>query len=258
MGHVVTRTRVHLPHLRKAIQWQAVRGPDKSRPQPPMDKCDLALDKATHKDIVAVADRSRYREDLVAFRMRPPATPNSLSSNDLSKRRDWPVRGFEDDTVLTNESESLECSHRHVVFRRPNNSYSRARRLQPAGSATMTLQRQALGKLGESLAVDELERRGYAIVARRYRTRHGEIDIVADDGDTLVFVEVKARTNDECGLAAEGVTRWKQRQLASMAEEYLARNDVVNRPCRFDVVAIDDADTYPVLTVYRDAFDATR
>ena len=122
----------------------------------------------------------------------------------------------------------------------------------------MTLQRQALGKLGESLAVDELERRGYAIVARRYRTRHGEIDIVAEDGDTLVFVEVKARTSDECGFAVEGVTRWKQLQLASMAQEYLARTDVVNRPCRFDVIAIDDVDTNPVLTLYPNAFDATR
>lgn len=122
----------------------------------------------------------------------------------------------------------------------------------------MTLQRQALGKLGESLAVEELERRGYAIVARRYRTRHGEIDIVAEDGDTLVFVEVKARASGEFGFAVEGVTRWKQLQLASMAAEYLARHDITDRPCRFDVVAIDDAETTPVVTVYADAFDATR
>jgi len=122
----------------------------------------------------------------------------------------------------------------------------------------MTQQRQALGKLGESLAVAELERRGYAIIARRYRTQHGEIDIVAEDGDTLVFVEVKARTSDECGFAVESVTRWKQLQLASMAEEYLVLNHVVDRACRFDVVAIDDVDTEPVLTVYQDAFDATR
>jgi putative endonuclease len=121
----------------------------------------------------------------------------------------------------------------------------------------MTLQRQALGKLGESLAVEELERRGCAIVARRYRTRHGEIDIVAEDGDTLVFVEVKARATGEFGLAVEAVARWKQLQLASMAAEYLALNNLTNRACRFDVVAIDDAATDPVVTVYADAFDAT-
>ena len=72
-----------------------------------MDKGDLAPDESTHKDIVALADSSRYREDLMTFRMRPPATPNWLSSYDLSKRRDRPSRSLEYDTVLTNESESL-------------------------------------------------------------------------------------------------------------------------------------------------------
>ena len=72
-----------------------------------MDKRDLALDKATHEDIVAVTDRSRHREDLVTFRMRPPATPNWLSSHDLNKGRDRPLRGLKHDTVLTNESERL-------------------------------------------------------------------------------------------------------------------------------------------------------
>lgn len=80
-----------------------------------MDKHDLALDEATHEDIVAVADRSRHRKDLVTLRMRPPATSNWLSSYDLSKRRAWPLRGLEYDTVLANESESLACSHRHRV-----------------------------------------------------------------------------------------------------------------------------------------------
>ena len=88
----------------------------------------------------------------------------------------------------------------------------------------MTLQRQELGKSGEDLAVAELERRGYAILARRYRTRHGEIDVVARDGETTVFVEVKARTTAEFGTAAEAVTRSKQRRLVSMATDYLARH----------------------------------
>jgi hypothetical protein len=70
-----------------------------------MDKSDLTLDEATHEDIVAVADRSRHGEDLVTFRMRPPVTPNRLSSDNLSKRRDRPLRSLEDDTVLTNERE---------------------------------------------------------------------------------------------------------------------------------------------------------
>jgi putative endonuclease len=117
----------------------------------------------------------------------------------------------------------------------------------------MTMKRQNLGKSGEDRAVRELARRGYAILARRYRTRHGEIDIVADDGGTIVFVEVKAREQDDCGSAADAVTIHKQRRLTSMAVDYLARNRITNRPCRFDVVAIDG----PTVTVYAGAFDAS-
>lgn len=117
----------------------------------------------------------------------------------------------------------------------------------------MTVQRQTLGKSGEERAVRELERRGYAILARRYRTRHGEIDIVADDGGTIVFVEVKARETSDCGTAADAVTIYKQRRLTAMAVDYLARNHIADRPCRFDVVAIDAG----VVILYPAAFDAS-
>ena len=121
----------------------------------------------------------------------------------------------------------------------------------------MTLDRQILGKLGEELAVAELERRGYAVLARRYRTRAGEIDIIARDGEATVFVEVKARASDEFGSAAEAVTVWKQRQLARMAEDYLARSGLGCGPCRFDVVAIDGiGGPAEVVTVYPHAFDS--
>jgi putative endonuclease len=116
----------------------------------------------------------------------------------------------------------------------------------------MTMQRQRLGKSGEDLAVEELTRRGYAVLARRYRTRHGEIDIVASDAGTIVFVEVKARDGGECGSAAEAVTARKQQRLVSMAVDYLARNRLTTSPCRFDVVAIDAG----VITVYTSAFSA--
>jgi len=120
----------------------------------------------------------------------------------------------------------------------------------------MTLYRQELGKSGEDLAVDVLVARGYAIVDRRYRTRHGEIDIVAEDGATLVFVEVRARTTAEFGRAAETVTAAKRRKVTAMAAEYLARQRVINRPCRFDVVAIDGArGERPEVTVFTNAFD---
>jgi len=121
----------------------------------------------------------------------------------------------------------------------------------------MTRERQSLGKSGEALAVEELERRGYAILARRYRTRHGEIDIVARDGETTVIVEVKARATDEFGSAAEAVTPRKQRRLVAMAVDYLARHDLADCPCRFDVVAIDEAGAGARVTVYQSAFDAS-
>ena len=118
----------------------------------------------------------------------------------------------------------------------------------------MTMERQALGKRGEDLAVAELERRGYAILTRRYRTRHGEIDLVAQDGTTIVFVEVKVRLTGEFGHAAEAVSPQKQRRLVSMAGDYLARHRLWDRPCRFDVVAMDGEGAGPQVTLYRDAF----
>ena len=123
--------------------------------------------------------------------------------------------------------------------------------------SAVTLARQQLGRIGEELAVEELERRGYAILERRYRTRCGEIDIVAEDDGTLVFVEVKARATAEFGTAAEAVTRRKQLKLVSMAIDYMARTQATNRACRFDVVAIDDCEMNPRIVIYRNAFSAS-
>ena len=139
----------------------------------------------------------------------------------------------------------------------------RARRAESSAAPALhvppgvTLARQQLGRIGEELAVAELERLGYAILERRYRTRCGEIDIIADDEGTLVFVEVKARATAEFGTAAEAVTRQKQLKLVAMATDYLARAQVRDRPCRFDVVAIDECESSPRIVVYRNAFDAT-
>ena len=121
---------------------------------------------------------------------------------------------------------------------------------------TVTVERQELGKSGEDRAADELERRGYAILARRYRTKHGEIDIVARDGETTVFVEVKARASADFGTAAEAVTRCKQRRVVSMAWDFVVRNGLSESRCRFDVVAIDGVGEAAVITVYPNAFEA--
>jgi putative endonuclease len=121
----------------------------------------------------------------------------------------------------------------------------------------MTYARQELGKRGEDLAVRELTSRGYAILDRRYRTRHGEIDIVCEDRGTIVFVEVRARATREFGSPAETVTDAKRRKVTAMAVDYLARKRITDRPCRFDVVGIDDAaGEKPRITLYANAFDA--
>ena len=113
-----------------------------------------------------------------------------------------------------------------------------------------------LGKTGEDLACRELERRGYAIIARRYRCRGGELDIIARDGPTLVFVEVKARDGRAFGDAAEAVTWRKQRRIVRLASEYVMRNRFNDSPCRFDVVSIQFDDGRPVIEVYQNAFHA--
>jgi putative endonuclease len=117
--------------------------------------------------------------------------------------------------------------------------------------------RHWLGEMGENLACQELERRGYAILARRYRTRFGEIDIVARDGATIVFVEVKARTGAYFGDGAAAVTEWKQRRVTNMAIDFLARNRLHDRPCRFDVVAVARVDGRTHIEVYKDAFESS-
>ena len=117
--------------------------------------------------------------------------------------------------------------------------------------------RQSLGKLGENLACDALTLRGYAIIARRYRTKLGEIDIVARDGETTVFVEVKSRDGDDFGGGAVAVTRWKQRKVSLMAMDYVARHRLENTPCRFDVVTIDFTADTPHIEIYTNAFEST-
>ncbi len=120
-----------------------------------------------------------------------------------------------------------------------------------------TLDRISLGISGEDLACRELERRGYSVLARRYRTRFGEIDIVCRDGPTIVFVEVKARTNDRYGEPADAVTLHKQAKVTAMAEDYLVRRHLHGVPCRFDVVAVQfEPGAGLKVVVFQNAFDA--
>jgi putative endonuclease len=113
----------------------------------------------------------------------------------------------------------------------------------------------ALGICGEKLACETLTRQGYAILATRYRTRVGEIDIVARDGETLAFVEVKTRTSDDYGVPAEAVTWRKQRRIVTMARWYLTEKGLHGSLCRFDVVTVRCRRGFlPVVEVVKNAF----
>src|SRR5262245_21216319 len=103
----------------------------------------------------------------------------------------------------------------------------------------MSVARQRLGEMGERLACKELERLGYAVLARRYRTRAGEIDIIASDAGGLVFVEVRTRLDVTYGDPVEAVTPQKQRRVAAMATDYVTRNQLYQSICRFDIVSVD-------------------
>lgn len=98
------------------------------------------------------------------------------------------------------------------------------------------------GVRGEDMAAAYLETAGYRIVARNWRFHRNEIDIIAMDGDTLVFVEVKKRQDSAHGYGCEAVDHAKQQRIRRVAEAYLActKRSQADTKCRFDVVSIDD------------------
>jgi len=102
----------------------------------------------------------------------------------------------------------------------------------------MTLKKNELGATGEEIAVRYLKSLGYRIIARNYRVRLGEIDIIAEQGRDLVFVEVKTRSDALFGSPFESVTLPKQKKLSKVALEYLGKQGFYNRPARFDVVGV--------------------
>ena len=101
---------------------------------------------------------------------------------------------------------------------------------------------QRLGELGERLAADYVQNKGMRILERNYRIRGGEIDLIAQDGDEVVFIEVKARTSREFGRGVEAVDAKKQRALLRTARLYLYRHGGWEQPARFDVVELDFSD----------------
>jgi putative endonuclease len=112
-----------------------------------------------------------------------------------------------------------------------------------------------LGARGERAAARYLRARGMRILVKGYRARRGEVDLIARDGDVLVFVEVKARRQ---GSPVEAVTPEKERRITLTALRFMRRYRIVEQRCRFDIVSIVWPDDHrpPVIEHYRNAFDA--
>ncbi len=119
----------------------------------------------------------------------------------------------------------------------------------------MPKERIHLGKKGEELAVAHLQKMKYKILDRNYKCPLGEMDLIARDKNTLVFIEVKTRTTKDFGGPAAAVDLRKQRQLSKVALHYLNQKRMNNIPARFDVVAIELIGPVPQVEIIRNAFE---
>jgi len=103
----------------------------------------------------------------------------------------------------------------------------------------MTIDQQLRGKKGEELAASYLKSQGYKILERNFKKRYGEIDIIAQSGSTLVFIEVKTRWSRKFGLPEEAVTPWKLKSVIRTAQYYKMLHPELPEAMRIDVVAVD-------------------
>lgn len=119
----------------------------------------------------------------------------------------------------------------------------------------MTRERLDLGKWGEQLALKKIKSLGYKCVASNYRCPLGEIDLIARDGDTLVFIETKTRRGRSLRYAKEAINEKKRRQLSKVALFYMKANNCCDIKSRFDVVAINLNENRREIEVIRNAFE---
>jgi putative endonuclease len=115
----------------------------------------------------------------------------------------------------------------------------------------------ALGKRGEDQAVGFLTAHGYKILVRNYKTKLGEIDIIAQDADTICFIEVKTRTSSKFGSPREAISGFKRRRLAKAALIFLKEKKFLDRMTRFDVVSISGKDNLSKVDLLKGAFEVS-
>lgn len=118
----------------------------------------------------------------------------------------------------------------------------------------MSKQNLYLGKWGEECAVNLLKDNGYKILLKNYRTKLGEIDIIAKDKDTVCFIEVKTRRSERFGSPLESISRFKQRQISKTALAFLKEKKLLGKKARFDIVSIIYSKEGPKLDLIKDAF----
>ncbi len=119
----------------------------------------------------------------------------------------------------------------------------------------MTKERIELGKLGEDLAYKKIKGLGYKNIIRNYRCGLGEIDLIAKDGDTLVFIETKTRKGRSTGYAKEAVNGRKKRQLSKVALAYMKANNCYGMRARFDVIAVSIEGNNTRIELVKNAFE---
>jgi len=115
--------------------------------------------------------------------------------------------------------------------------------------------RQKFGEQSESIAVSYLKKQGYKIIEQNYRTKLGEIDIIAKEKDTIAFIEVKARRSGHFGNPKWAVTPKKQRKISMVALWYLKTTKQSNVKARFDVVSIISDHDNPSIEIIKNAFE---
>jgi putative endonuclease len=119
----------------------------------------------------------------------------------------------------------------------------------------LTRERLELGRLGERLALQKIKRLGYKCIEKNYRCPLGEIDLIAKDGECLVFIEIKTRKGQSTGYAKEAVDQRKIRQISKVALAYMKYNNCCDTKSRFDVIAVNIMGDREEIEVITDAFE---
>ena len=120
----------------------------------------------------------------------------------------------------------------------------------------MTFERLKTGKKGETLAEAFLEREGYRIIEKNYRTKCGEIDIIGLDKDCLAFIEVRTGNTERFASPEDSINKRKQNQIAKSALMYIKKKRLEDQDCRFDVVCVEGVNSgFPKIRLIKNAFE---